>query len=180
MNAEHGPSECLRALAALEALGMPDFLYMDVHHAQWSLDRHREHCTTLVEKDCEVARFTDDEDVGTAQRAAALATNAATAAGASAGGAPLGMQWGSLIAAVREQLPPRCGWRTPGLCAAIAALPEREQKIMMSRHYVDPRLSLAEVGVLLGLSKERVRQLEARALRRLRDALSNPPDRGES
>ena len=176
MSAERGPSECLQALAALETLGMPAALYSDLHHAGWTLDRQREHCATLLEKNGDMARFTDDEDIGTAQRAAALATMATTGASARPGGAPLGVEWFALIAAVREETSPKGGWRRPGVSTAIAGLAEREQEIMMSRHYVDPALSLAEVGALLGVTKERARQIEARALRKFKEALANMGD----
>jgi RNA polymerase primary sigma factor len=56
------------------------------------------------------------------------------------------------------------------LHAAVAALSEREQQILNLRYGLtgeaDPK-SLEEIGRILGITRERVRQLEAEALRRL-------------
>jgi len=56
------------------------------------------------------------------------------------------------------------------LHAAVADLPEREQQILQLRYGLnsgaDPK-SLEEIGRILGITRERVRQLEAEALRRL-------------
>src|SRR5438105_2440817 len=56
------------------------------------------------------------------------------------------------------------------LHAAIADLPEREQSILKLRYGLDgaqePK-SLEEIGRIMGITRERVRQLEAEALRRL-------------
>ncbi len=53
---------------------------------------------------------------------------------------------------------------------AVAGLPEREQEILKLRYGLgtdlDPK-SLEEIGRILGITRERVRQLEADALRRL-------------
>ena len=53
---------------------------------------------------------------------------------------------------------------------AVADLPEREQRIVMLRYGLngeeDPK-SLEEIGRILGITRERVRQLEGEALRRL-------------
>ena len=53
---------------------------------------------------------------------------------------------------------------------AVAQLPEREQKILNLRYGLsgaeEPK-SLEEIGRILGITRERVRQLEAEALRRL-------------
>jgi RNA polymerase primary sigma factor len=53
---------------------------------------------------------------------------------------------------------------------AVADLPEREQQILKLRYGLngdtDPK-SLEEIGRILGITRERVRQLEAEALRRL-------------
>lgn len=58
------------------------------------------------------------------------------------------------------------------LSRALAALPERERWII-SRRYLDGRkISLEAVARDVGLSKERVRQLEARALEELRRLMS--------
>ena len=54
--------------------------------------------------------------------------------------------------------------------AAVAGLPEREQKILNLRYGLtgtDEPKSLEEIGRILGITRERVRQLEAEALRRL-------------
>jgi RNA polymerase primary sigma factor len=56
------------------------------------------------------------------------------------------------------------------LHSAVAELPEREQQIVRLRYGLngdqDPK-SLEEIGRILGITRERVRQLEAEALRRL-------------
>ncbi len=53
---------------------------------------------------------------------------------------------------------------------AVAELPEREQRILKLRYGLngdaDPK-SLEEIGRIMGITRERVRQLEAEALRRL-------------
>jgi len=53
---------------------------------------------------------------------------------------------------------------------AVASLPEREQEILKLRYGLngdsDPK-SLEEIGRRLGLTRERVRQLESEALKRL-------------
>ena len=58
------------------------------------------------------------------------------------------------------------------LVAAVAYLPPREQEIIQRRHLVEQPETLQEVGERLGISRERVRQLEVRALRRMRDWLA--------
>ena len=54
----------------------------------------------------------------------------------------------------------------------LAALNPREQLILKLRFGLDgqPRHSLSQIGEILAVSKERVRQLQDRALRKLRDA----------
>ena len=55
----------------------------------------------------------------------------------------------------------------------LERLDEREQKIIISRFGLDPGhepLTLKEVGAEMGVTKERVRQIEARALSKLRTA----------
>ena len=54
---------------------------------------------------------------------------------------------------------------------ALAELPEREEKIIRERLLKDDGRTLESLGQELGVSKERVRQLEARALAKLRRSL---------
>ena len=61
-------------------------------------------------------------------------------------------------------------WRDR-LARALAVLPPRELLIIKRRFLAEKAPSLAALGAELGLSKERVRQLEARALARLRALL---------
>lgn len=61
-------------------------------------------------------------------------------------------------------------WRAR-LSAALAKLPPRELLIIRRRFLAETTPSRAALGVELGLSKERVRQLEVRALARLRGLL---------
>ena len=51
---------------------------------------------------------------------------------------------------------------------AVRTLPEREQRIIAERHLQDTPRTLSEIGTDLGISKERVRQLEDRAMARIR------------
>jgi RNA polymerase primary sigma factor len=56
------------------------------------------------------------------------------------------------------------------LHAAVAELPEREQQILRLRYGLDGETdpkSLEEIGRIMGLTRERVRQLESAALKRL-------------
>ena len=61
--------------------------------------------------------------------------------------------------------------RIKALMTALKSLPPRERHIIQSRFFSEPAPSRAAVGAELGLSKERVRQLEVRALTRLRSVL---------
>ena len=62
----------------------------------------------------------------------------------------------------------RLGW----LKDALTHLSEREYNILRERRLNDESMTLEELGVRLGISKERVRQIESRALEKLRLALS--------
>ncbi len=54
---------------------------------------------------------------------------------------------------------------------SIKELPEREQEIIIQRFLSDPKKTLADLSSVLGVSIERVRQLEANALRKLKKSL---------
>ncbi|WEX88818.1 RNA polymerase factor sigma-32 [Sinorhizobium garamanticum] len=55
---------------------------------------------------------------------------------------------------------------------ALGELSEREMKIIRARRLSEDGATLEELGVDLGISKERVRQIETRALEKLRAALA--------
>jgi RNA polymerase sigma-32 factor len=59
--------------------------------------------------------------------------------------------------------------------AALRRLSERERLIVRERVMTDEPLTLAALGEMLGVSKERVRQLEERAMAKLRAELSREP-----
>lgn len=59
---------------------------------------------------------------------------------------------------------------------AVAALPERERVIVRARFFNDEAVTLERLGMKLGISKERVRQLEHQALKRLRRRLADIAD----
>lgn len=61
--------------------------------------------------------------------------------------------------------------RLKALAAALRNLPPRERHIIRCRFLSEPAPSRAALGAQLGLSKERVRQLELRALTRLKGIL---------
>lgn len=64
------------------------------------------------------------------------------------------------------------------LTEALGVLDERELRIVRERRLVDTGETLETLGHRLGISKERVRQIEARALEKLRSALlARQPDR---
>jgi len=69
-------------------------------------------------------------------------------------------------------------WRD-WLVDALAALPPRELTIIRRRFLADKAPSRAALGTELGLSKERVRQLEMRALARLKSFLQALRDGGD-
>ena len=54
---------------------------------------------------------------------------------------------------------------------ALALLPEREAIIIRRRYLTETKATFAALAGEFGLSKDRVRQLEGRALARLRDLL---------
>ena len=57
------------------------------------------------------------------------------------------------------------------LSEALETLSERERNIVKARYLGDKSESLRALGERLGLSGERVRQLEKRAMKKLREAL---------
>jgi RNA polymerase sigma-32 factor len=68
--------------------------------------------------------------------------------------------------------------RAEWLHKAMSVLNDRERRIVRERCLRDETATLEELGEMLGISKERVRQLEGRALEKLRAALLRAhPDR---
>ncbi|PWE16828.1 RNA polymerase factor sigma-32 [Marinicauda salina] len=64
------------------------------------------------------------------------------------------------------------GKRSEWLAQALATLSDREQLIIRKRRLVEEAVTLETLGDELGISKERVRQIEHQALGRLRKALT--------
>ena len=61
--------------------------------------------------------------------------------------------------------------RSRWLADSLDELSPRERTIIRARRLVEDGATLAELGLELGVSKERVRQLEHRALKKLRDSM---------
>lgn len=61
--------------------------------------------------------------------------------------------------------------RSKWLASALGQLSTREQKIIRDRHLKFETVTLEDLGKELGISKERVRQLESRAMEKLKDTL---------
>ena len=61
--------------------------------------------------------------------------------------------------------------RSRWLASSLAELSEREQTIIRERRLREDGRTLEELGARLGISKERVRQIEHRALQKLKAAL---------
>ncbi|MGY6634332.1 MAG: RNA polymerase factor sigma-32 [Alkalilacustris sp.] len=64
--------------------------------------------------------------------------------------------------------------RRAALTRALMALPQRERRIVVARHLAEAPRTLTELGAQMGISKERVRQLEERALARMRAEVTAP------
>lgn len=62
--------------------------------------------------------------------------------------------------------------RSKWLKEALGGLSEREQKIIHKRHLGNHTVTLEELGAELGVSKERVRQLEQRAMDKLKTSIA--------
>lgn len=63
--------------------------------------------------------------------------------------------------------------RSQWLAEALGTLTDREQKIIRDRHLQYETVTLEDLGKELGVSKERVRQLEARAMEKLKAGLTH-------
>jgi len=63
-------------------------------------------------------------------------------------------------------------YRQSGLYRALAALPERDRYIVERRHLSEEPATLKELSAELGVSIERVRQIESRAMKRLKDNMT--------
>jgi RNA polymerase sigma-32 factor len=61
--------------------------------------------------------------------------------------------------------------RTKMLKQALATLPKREREILVERRLKDEPATLEDLGRVYGISRERVRQLEARAFAKLQKAI---------
>jgi RNA polymerase sigma-32 factor len=61
--------------------------------------------------------------------------------------------------------------RSAWLEKALGALPDREEHIIRERHLKHETVTLEDLGKELGISKERVRQLEARAMDRIKSSI---------
>ncbi len=62
-----------------------------------------------------------------------------------------------------------------GLKKALSTLTPKERLVIAQRFLIERPLTLQEVGERLGVTRERVRQIEARALQKMRKALTGYP-----
>ncbi len=62
--------------------------------------------------------------------------------------------------------------RSTWLRAALGELSDRERRIITERHLAEDVVTLEDLGKELGVSKERVRQLEARAMDKIKASMS--------
>jgi RNA polymerase sigma-32 factor len=62
-------------------------------------------------------------------------------------------------------------WRRDLLAEGLEALNERERHILKGRRLRDEAMTLAELGDVYGVSRERVRQIEVRAFKKLQRAM---------
>jgi len=62
-------------------------------------------------------------------------------------------------------------WRRDLLAGGLEALNERERHILKGRRLRDEAMTLAELGDVYGVSRERVRQIEVRAFKKLQTAM---------
>ncbi len=62
--------------------------------------------------------------------------------------------------------------RSQALSAGLAQLTDRERHIVTERHLREDPMTLEDLGKHFGVSRERVRQIEARAMAKLRTALT--------
>jgi len=69
--------------------------------------------------------------------------------------------------------------RSDRINQALGCLTPREQQIISRRYLRDRRTTLAEIGENLGVSKERIRQIEVRALQKMHATLSELVDHPE-
>ncbi len=65
--------------------------------------------------------------------------------------------------------------RTQWIATAMHSLNDREQEIIRQRFLVGEKKTLAEIAVKFGVTKERIRQIESRALQTLKSALEKTP-----
>ncbi len=63
--------------------------------------------------------------------------------------------------------------RSQWLANALSTLTDREKTIIQKRHLAPRALTLEDLGITLGVSKERVRQLEHRALEKMKSHLAS-------
>jgi RNA polymerase primary sigma factor len=76
--------------------------------------------------------------------------------------------------AARPDLLDFTSWEKADLARLVGDLPEREAQIIRMRFGMEPieaPMTLREIGAALGISRERARQLEHAAVKRLREAL---------
>ena len=64
-------------------------------------------------------------------------------------------------------------YQQKALIAAIEVLDDRERRIFEARHLVDEPLTLEDLAVKFSVSRERIRQIEARAFEKVRKAARN-------